>query len=215
MNFRTLPLFDSSSVTVCNPPSRTLFQSSGGRASLGLFPCSRHAGPPSHQGVRRREGELEVERVCRAGWAPPPPPPPPPPPFMSWTLEPLPSRSWGKPLNTRAFSPPGGPRSPAFHTSATNEVSKLSEQGEGSLTSTRERLSCGETAAPVGQITSDIKTTEQCAVVWLRGWKRREKAQLAQKKRSVWPKNKMIDAAFFRGVQYDVRCDQCGVYGLW
>lgn len=108
MNFRTLPLFDSSSVTVCNPPSRTLFQSSGGWASLGLFPCSRHAGPPSHQGVRRREGELEVERVCRAGWAPPPPPPPPPPPFLSWTLEPLPSRSWGKPLNTRLFSAGSG-----------------------------------------------------------------------------------------------------------
>lgn len=87
-------------------------------------------------------------------------------PSLHWTPEPVLSCSWGKPLNTRAFLRRVRPGSLAFHASAANEVSKISEQGEGRLTYTQEpELWRGGSAA--GQITCDIKTTEQCAAAGL------------------------------------------------
>lgn len=108
VSFWALLLFDSSSVTVYNLPSLTSFQSSRWRASPGLFPCSGHAGPPWVIKVlegRRGTGSRK-SLSCRLG------------PTATTTaaattlpwaelLNPSLPCSWGKPLNTRAFSPPG------------------------------------------------------------------------------------------------------------
>lgn len=103
------------------------------------------------------------------------------------TLKPPPlvlSGSWGKPFNTRASLRRVRPGSPAFHTSAANEVSK-SQSKVKAVWPPLKKTKLLRDGSPVGQITSDIKPQNNAAaaaVVWL--WRNTERSEACSKAQS-------------------------------